>query len=185
MEHEQGVPQAAKPRKSTGPLEITSTPSQGLLPEVRPEPTCRVSSHSAQVVFEILVATMWSDGELVKDEVQRGRLVAELLELRPRGGGAFATIASGPLPFSDLRFGDLDHNHARLAYAAAEWVASVNDEPSDRRSGFLRALATRMRLAPDDVASLHSTVAGLESDEDRQAFIELLDATMPAPAAAS
>jgi hypothetical protein len=185
MEHEQGMPEAANTPQASGPLEIAPTASQRLLAEVRPEPTCRVNPDAALVLFEILVATMWSDGELVKAEVERGRLVAELLELRPRGGGAFAAIASGPLPFSDLGFARLDEDHGRLAYAAAEWIAAVNDEPSDRRTGFLRALATRMRLSADDVAALRSLVNTLDVSDDRAAFVELLNALVAASAAAS
>lgn len=184
MDNEQGVPQTTNRTTGSEPVEIASSPSKRL--DLRPEPTCRVNPDAGAVIFEILVATMWSDGELVKAEVERGRVVAELLALRPRGSGAFAAIADGPLPFSELDFDVLSPDDIRLAYATAEWLAAVNDEPSERRTGFLRALAIRMRLAAEDVEELRSSVAAIaKRPDDRDAFVELVGELLPAPAAAS
>jgi hypothetical protein len=183
MDNEHSVQQVI--RTGSGPHRVEITPPTAQTSAhaaLRQETTCGVESDVGLVIFEILVAAMWSDGELVKEEVERGRAAAEQLRVRPRGGGAFAAIAEGALPFSELDFAQLNPGECRLAYAAAEWVAGVNEEPSTRRSGFLRALATRMRVHDAEVQRLREVVATVEAthESDSVAFLDLLAHLLPA-----
>jgi hypothetical protein len=176
MENEQGVEPAA--RTATGPLALEITPSPAdSSPGLRHEPTCTMPPDVGELVFEVLVATMWSDGTLATSEVERGRAAAHCLGVRPRGGGAFAAIASGPLPFSELQFDRLSPEVARFTFAAARWLDSANAEPSSRRSGFLRALATRTRIADDEVEALRALVSRVEAEdlEEEAAFTRLFN----------
>ena len=50
-----------------------------------------LDSGAGEVVFEILVAVMWSDGELRASEVERGRAAADVMRVRPSRGGALRT----------------------------------------------------------------------------------------------
>lgn len=109
---------------------------------------------SGGVIFEILVATMWSVGELVASEVERSRAAAVGLGVQAfRGGSAFGTIAAGALQFTEIQFEVLTPREGRLAYAAAEWVSAAS-VPSERRVGFLRGLKLRLRLSEEETAGL-------------------------------
>lgn len=150
-------------------------------PAVIDSPTCRLPHDAACALFEILIAVMWSDGELLESEVVRGRAAADVLGLRPRGGGAFAAIASGPLPFPELGFEHLQPEQAAAVYAAAEWISVANDLPSKRRSRFLQALQTRMRIDPAQAARLRDLALTIDHDLDdpHHAFASLVDALDP------
>ena len=136
------------------------------IPEVHKPPPGLRSPVAGPVIFEILVATMWSVGELVADEVERTRAVAIAMELRElRGGSAFGTIAAGALVFPEIDFELLDPREARLAYAAAEWI-SATSVPSERRDGFLRALRLRLRLEEDEAAILQDLARSVDAIAD-------------------
>jgi hypothetical protein len=135
-----------------------------------------VSAGGAQVVFEVVVATMWSVGELIAAEVERSRAAVAAMGVQPRrGGSAFGTIAAGALAFTDLEFERLTPAEGRLAYAAAHWVAATS-LPSDRRDGFLRALELRLRLSANEAAHLAGLARSVdaEADSPREAFARLI-----------
>lgn len=129
----------------------------------------------AETIFEVMVALMWSDGALTTPEVERGRAAARVMRVRPRRGGAFGAIAEGALPFPEIDFANLDLSHRQLAYAAAAWVDQGSGQPSDRRTGFIRALQARLGLADqaDALRELASTVSR-EHDEPEGAFVALV-----------
>jgi hypothetical protein len=136
------------------------------------------SSLGAEVVFELMVATMWSVGELNAVEVERSRAAVAAMGLHPsRGGSAFGTIAAGALPFEAIAFDRLSPAQQRLAYAAAEWIAATS-VPSDRRRQFMRGLRLRLRLTDLDVAQLSELAHAVDaaSDTPRDAFARLLAA---------
>lgn len=139
-------------------------------------PTCRVPRASAEALFEIIIAVMWSDGELVETEVIRGRAAADVLQIRPRGGGAFAAIAAGPLPFPELGFEHLDEAQTAAAYAAAEWISLSNETPSPRRTRFLQALQTRMRIDDAQAGALRDLAQTIDGSvgDPHQAVAALL-----------
>jgi hypothetical protein len=144
---------------------------------------CRSSwtrAEAADTVFEVVVAVVWSGGELLESEVERGRATADVLGVRPRGGGAFAAIADGPLPLPKLHLERLEHDARRLAYAASEWVDTANTEPSARRSGFLRALATLLQLDQKTVEALRRVVNTTHRlhAEPRESFAALCEALL-------
>ena len=130
----------------------------------------------AETVFEILVGVMWSDGELISSEVERGRAAAEMMNARTKRGGALGAIADGPLPFPGIAFEQLDPYARHLAYAAACWIDDASDEPSGRRNAFVRALRMKLDLSDDLVERLRgvATAVGIEHDDPRQAFAALM-----------
>lgn len=130
----------------------------------------------AETVFEILVAVMWSDGELISSEVERGRAAAEIMNARTKRGGALGAIADGPLPFPRIAFEELDGYARQLAYAAACWIDDASDEPSGRRNAFVAALRMKLDLSDEIVERLRAvaTAVGIEYDEPRQAFAALM-----------
>ena len=134
----------------------------------------------AETVFEIMVALMWSDGALTTPEVERGRAAARVMQVRPRRGGAFGAIAEGALPFPEIDFASLDASHRQLAYAAAAWVDQGSAQPSERRTGFMRALQTRLALADQADALLELVRAvNREHDDPQAAFVALVLALIP------
>lgn len=158
------------PTVAPAALHPTDTPLPVSLPELSPG--------ERETVFEVVVATMWSDGELVTAEVERGRAVAEHLGTQPRGGGAFAAIADGALPFDAVQFDTLGSFGRIVAYASAEWVAAANTEPAPRRTRFLEALATRLQLRDEVVGRIRALVATATEQYDghHPSFVRLLDA---------
>jgi hypothetical protein len=135
-----------------------------------------VSAAGAQVVFEVIVATMWSVGELVAGEVERSRAAVASMGMHPRReGSAFGAIAAGPLAFNDLEFEQLGPAEGRLAYAAAHWIAATSLS-SDRRNRFLRALEQRLRLSDEDAARLSALARSVDADSHspREAFARLM-----------
>jgi hypothetical protein len=140
----------------------------------------------AETIFEIMVALMWSDGALTTPEVERGRAAARVMRVRPRRGGAFGAIAEGALPFPEIDFGGLDASHRQLAYAAAAWVDQGSAQPSERRTGFMRALQTRLELA-DQAPALEQLAATVSRDHEdpEAAFVALVLAVVPDEAVAS
>jgi len=130
----------------------------------------------AETVFEILVAVMWSDGELISSEVERGRAAAEVMNARTKRGGALGAIADGPLPFPGIAFEQLDPYARQLAYAAACWIDDASDEPSGRRNAFVSALRMKLDLGDDVVERLRAvaTAVGIEHEDPRQAFSALM-----------
>ena len=131
---------------------------------------------SSEVVFEVMVATMWSVGELIAAEVERSRAAVTAMGLHPRrGGSAFGAIAAGALPFSEIEFDRLTRSEARLAYAAAEWLAATS-LPADRRSQFLRGLRLRLRLTDTETAQLIALAHEADTAPPREAFAHLLAA---------
>ena len=136
------------------------------------------ASLGAEVVFELMVATMWSVGELIAAEVERSRAAVAAMGLHPsRGGSAFGTIAAGALPFEAIAFDRLSPAQQRLAYAAAEWIAATS-MPSERRNQFLRGLRLRLRLTDMAVAELAELARAVDaaSDTPRDAFARLIAA---------
>ncbi len=144
----------------------------------------RLERGAAEVIFELVVATMWSDGELTTPEVERGRAAAVALGIRPRGGGAFAAIAQGALPFSELAFDRLGPTERHVAYAACVWLDAANERHSRRRAGFLRALETRLEIPEAQAAHLRelATTIGHEPDH-RHGFTALVRAILEERAA--
>lgn len=150
--------------EAPSPTSEASDPSAG-------PPTLDLSAAVADALFEIVVAVMWSDGELIADEVERGRAAARAMEVVPqRGGSAYGAIAEGALPFGDIGFDLLEESHRQLALVAAEWVAACNDEPSQRRAAFIRGLQLRLSISDDqarqlrDLATTVSRSASTASD---------------------
>lgn len=143
----------------------------------------RWNPHMGEVVFEILVAVMWSDGELVRAEVERGRAAAEVMQIRPARGGALGAIADGPILFSAIAFDTLDNASRHLAYAAACWLDEASEDPSARRHGFIGQLRTRLAL-PDHVAAWLQQLAaeaGERHDDPREAFRYLMERVSQSP----
>lgn len=132
-----------------------------------------------EAIFELLVAVMWSDGELQSSEVERGRAAAEVMGVRSRRGGAFGAIAAGPLPFGDIGFDVLSPRARRLAYAAAEWISDAAD-PSSRRSGFVRAVQLRLGIDDEEGRWLSELALGVSRDADtpKAGFAALLEALL-------
>jgi len=127
---------------------------------------------AANAIFELLVAVMWSDGELAATEVARGRAAVEVMGLRPARGGAFTAMADGALPFGEIDIDGLTGPQRRLAFAAAEWLADAAPSPSDRSNGFVRALQMRLGIDDDDARILGEIALGLgrECEDPRHAF---------------
>ena len=119
----------------------------------------------ADTIFDILVATMWSDGDLTEEEVTRGRVAARALQISPRTGGAFGAIANGAIAFGDIAFDRIHGTSGRLAYATAEWVAAANTAPSAQRDAFLRALKVRLSISDDDATGLRDLAVTLSTAE--------------------
>ena len=128
----------------------------------------------AEVVFEILVCVMWSDGELVSDEVERGRAAAEVMCVRPSRGGALGAIADGPLLFPAVAFEKLDGYSRRLAYGAACWLDDASPDPSERRRSFIAALRTKLDLDDATVHNLRTLASLAAGHEPRTAFALLM-----------
>jgi hypothetical protein len=145
--------------------------------ELEPDPALQPGEGEA--IFELLVAVMWSDGELQASEVERGRAAAEAMYVRSRRGGAFGAIASGPLPFGDIGFEVLSPSARRLAYAAAEWISDAAD-PSPRRSGFVRAVQLRLGIDDEEAGWLSELALGISGDAEssKAGFVELIQAVM-------
>lgn len=141
-----------------------------------PAPIPALPEAVAETVFEILVAVMWSDGELISSEVERGRAAAEIMNARTKRGGALGAIADGPLPFPGIAFEELDAYARQLAYAAACWIDDASDEPSGRRNAFVAALRMKLDLSDEIVERLRAvaTAVGIEFDDPRQAFAALM-----------
>jgi hypothetical protein len=176
------------------PSKDTTGPLPAVVPKVVVRPTpwppgaddadeahSRLSPQAASTLFEIAVATMWSDGELITSEVERGRATARVMRLQPRGGGAFGAIAAGALPFTEIDFDALTPTLGDLAYATAAWIAEANSQPSERRTGFLRALAARLGLADGVVDQLREAARAVDRDNDapEAAFASLRLALAP------
>lgn len=192
MPNDQHVSEA--PKETTGPLpaaDPTLGPASRWSPDAdgseargqasrlgRPRLTPRV----AQTLFEIAVATMWSDGELTTAEVERGRATARVMRLNPRGAGAFGAIAAGALPFTEIDFDVLDPSLRDVAFATAVWIDEASEDASQRRTGFLRVLATRLDIGDDAVDELREAVRAVDRDNDapEAAFAALLLALVPA-----
>jgi hypothetical protein len=124
----------------------------------------------------VIVATMWTVGELIASEVERSRAAVVTMRLLPRrGGSVFGAIAAGALPFTDLEFERLTPVEGRLAYAAAQWVAAAS-VPSERRTQFLRGLKLRLRLSDRDAAQLSELARSVDagSESPREAFAHLV-----------
>ena len=154
---------------------LVRTPS-GALPAVWTTTSERwIDAPQGEAIFELLVTVMWSDGELATAEVERGRAAAEVMNVRPRRGGAFTAMADGPLPFGEIDIDSLSGPQRRLAFAAAEWVADAAPEPSERRSGLLRALQMRLLVDDEDARDLGELALSLarECEDPRQAFAVL------------
>jgi hypothetical protein len=159
---------------------VRRTPT-GPLPAVWSRPRVTVDRSGlddleADVIFELLVAVMWSDGELASAEVERGRAAAEIMGVRPRRKGALGAIADGPRPFGEIDIDGLSGLARRLAYAAAEWLADAAPDPSARRHGFVRALQMRLGVDDHEAAALAELGLGLgrEIDDPRRSFAQLL-----------
>jgi len=140
-------------------------------------------------LFEIAVASMWSDGALAARAVDRGHALARQLRSAPhRSGSPFGAIAAGPLPFGELEFDGLEPEERPLAYAVALWVGCGEDQPqSPRHASFSRGLQLRLRLHDREAAMLRDVVAAVEATaevEDAHASLGLLlTALEPAPIA--
>lgn len=144
-------------------------------PAVAMARTPAISAESGEIVFEILVAVMWSDGELVSGEVERGRAAVDLMRIRPKRGGALGAIADGPLPFPSIAFDRLDRQARRLAYAAACWLDGANRAPSARRRSFIGAVRIKLDVGPA-AAELAAIARQVEVafDDPRDAFAALM-----------
>lgn len=130
-------------------------------------------------LFEIAVASMWSEGELAARAVERGHALARQLSAVPRRGGSpFGAIAAGPLPFGELEFDALQPDERSLAFAIALWVGCKGGEaPSLRRTSFCRGLQLRLRLTDLDVKMIRDVVMAVEAtaeSEDAHASLGLL-----------
>lgn len=136
----------------------------------------RLAAETGEIVFEILVAVMWSDGELVTSEVERGRAAADLMCVRPKRGGALGAIADGPLPFPAIAFERLDPYARSLTYAAACWLDDASEAPSERRASFIGAIRMKLDLSDDHVERLRglATAVGQQFPEPRDAFEALM-----------
>ncbi len=138
-------------------------------------------------LFEIAVASMWSDGALAARAVDRGHALARQLRSAPRRNGSpFGAMAAGPVPFGDLEFDELQPEERPLAYAVALWVGSGGDQPqSPRHASFSRGLRLRLRIHDREAAMLRDVVAAVEAtaeSEDAHASLGLLlTALEPAP----
>lgn len=175
----------------TGPVpaipraDVPGTWGENRAPEARTPASYRgiegLDGRAGETIFEVMVATMWSDGELTTPEVERGRAAARCMKINPRRRGAFGAIAEGALPFTDVDFEALDPSHRRLAHAAAAWIDDANDAPSERRSGFLRALQTRLELA-DEADDLRALVRAVDREhpEPESAFTAMMLALVAA-----
>ena len=115
-----------------------------------------LESEIADVVFEVLVSVMWSDGELASGDVERGRAAADLMCVRSKRGGALGAIANGPLPFPTVPFEQLDAYGRRLAYAGACWIDTASEHPSERRTSFIRAVRMKLDLEDSAVSELRA-----------------------------
>lgn len=147
--------------------------------ELEPEIDRPLASGEGEAIFELLVAVMWSDGELQASEVERGRSAAEAMYVRSRRGGAFGAIAAGPLPFGDIGFDVLSPRARRLAYAAAAWISDAAD-PSPRRSGFVRAVQLRLGIGDEEARWLSELALGIsrEAESSKAGFVELIQSVM-------
>jgi hypothetical protein len=159
------APSMRTPRAPTGRLRALGGAAAALA-DLAPDDASRsmdLDAGEGEAIFELLVAVMWSDGELQSTEVERGRAAAEVMHVRSRRGGAFGAIAAGPLPFGDIGFDALSPRARRLAYAAAEWISDAAD-PSPRRSGFVRAVQLRLGIDDDEARWLAELALGLSRD---------------------
>ncbi|MBL4687543.1 MAG: hypothetical protein JKY37_23305 [Nannocystaceae bacterium] len=129
-----------------------------------------------EIVFEILVAVMWSDGELASVEVECGRAAADVMQIRPKRGGSLGAMADGPLPFPAIAFDRVDASGRRLAYAAACWLDDASEETSDRRTSFLAAVRTKLDLNDETVARMRDLASAVraEFEDARDAFAALM-----------
>ena len=140
-------------------------------------------------LFEIAVASMWSDGALAARAVDRGHALARQLCSAPRRGGSpFGAIAAGPVPFGELEFDALAPDERPLAFAIAMWVGCREQHPaSARHESFSRGLQLRLRLNDREAAMLRDVVAAVEATaeaEDAHASLGLLlTALEPTPPA--
>ncbi|MGH1343968.1 MAG: hypothetical protein ACRBN8_20585 [Nannocystales bacterium] len=156
----------------------------------RGAPTTQASSGYGRLptpLFEIAVASMWSDGALAARAVDRGHALARQLSSAPRRSGSpFGAIAAGPLPFGELDFDALEADERPLAYAVALWVGCREGQPqSQRHASFSRGLQLRLRLHDREAAMLRDVVAAIEATaeaEDAHDSLGLLLAALePAP----
>src|SRR5688572_30949630 len=146
------------------------------IPE-EPTSALAVTAVEGEAIFELLVAVMWSDGELATEEVERGRAAAEVMQVRSSRGGALGAIADGPLPFGQIGIDALSARARRLAYAAAEWLADAVPDPTQRRAGFVRALHIRLGVDADEARALAELALELgrsEPQRPRMAFRSLM-----------
>jgi hypothetical protein len=171
--------------ESPAPFSVSRVPTGRVRAVVAPLPGLEagpgaILPSEAEAIFELVVAVMWSDGELAKAEVERGRAAAEVMSVRSRRGGAFGAIAAGPLPFGEIDFDGLSLRARRLAFAAAEWLADAAPDPSERRSGFVRALQIRLGIDDDDARWLGEVAIGLgrEHADAREGFGALMRAVL-------
>ncbi len=168
-----GVHAAAPIDPATAP--VAEVAANGVPPLDRTR-TPLLSSEVGEIVFEILVAVMWSDGELASGEVERGRAAADLMRIRPKRGGALGAIADGSLPFPAIAFERLDPYGRRLAYAAACWLDDASDDPSERRKSFIGAVRTKLDLNDELVERLRHLASRVGNDtaDVRDAFAALM-----------
>lgn len=183
MPNDQSVTEA-QPKDTTGPLPAVDprhAPAARSASDDRSR-SSRLSPRAAHTVFEIAVATMWSDGELTTAEVERGRATARVMRLNPRGAGAFGAIAAGALPFTEIDFDALDPSLRDVAFATALWIAEAGGDASERRTGFLRVLAARLEIADEAVDELREAMRAVDRDNDapEATFAALLLALVPA-----
>lgn len=175
MDNDYGISSAAQVFDNVEPsIERAPSRSQPDIAVVAPTPTLTPSA--AEAVFEIVVAAMWSDGDLSTEEVARGRVVARVFSVKPsRGGSAFAAIAAGALRFDEIAFSALDEREAKLAFAAAQWVTSAESDLQERRQRFLRGLQLRLRVSDDEAAALQDVAltADAAHSEPIKAFTHL------------
>lgn len=152
----------------------------------RSAPPTPASSNSGRLpppLFEIAVASMWSDGALAARSVDRGHALARQIRAAPRRSGSpFGAIAAGPVPFGELEFDALEPEERPLAYAVALWVGCGEEQPqSPRHASFARGLQLRLRLHDREVAMLRDVVAAVEATaevEDAHASLGLLLAAL-------
>ncbi|MBV1858372.1 MAG: hypothetical protein KUG77_08165 [Nannocystaceae bacterium] len=150
-------------------------------------PTSPGYGHLPTPLFEIAVASMWSDGALAARAVDRGHALARQVRSAPRRNGSpFGAIAAGPLPFGELDFDALEPDERPLAYAVALWVGYGDDQPqSARHASFARGLQLRLRLDDREAAMLRDVVAAVdataEAEDAHGSLSLLLTALEPGP----
>ena len=103
----------------------------------------------AQPLFDLVVATLWADGEVADREIAAARGAQLALGLVHPGDGAEISIARGPCD----RWRTLVRGSERervIAYAAAVWTALADGRIDPGEARFLREV--RVVLALDDAA---------------------------------